>query len=632
MPAGELRTFIRNLRRSIDPDGRGRTDSQLVERFLRQRDDAAFEVLVWRHGPMVLDVCQRLLSNPCDVEDAFQAAFLALARKAGSIGRREAVGGWLYRVAYRVALRARMQSAQRARHERPGRDLVAALAPSNPVWCDLRAVLDEEINRLPVRYRAPIVLCCLEGKTNKEAAGQLGCPPGTVFSRLTRARARLRLRLMQRGVTLTVGALGALVTRNASTNIPASLVDATTTAATCFAAGTAAQAGVISAGAAVLAEGVLRTMLLTRVTTAATVVLLVSLVGLGGGLLRSTQAAGVILSNQPTALESPRADKEHDRERTGWTERFRQDVDTGDVLTVAFAPDGRTLAAGDMKGTVRHWETRTGRELRSFQALKGYIEAVVFSPDGKTLVAAGGEDVEKPGTISLWDVASGHERTRQLDGLGERWVGHRDMVSSAAFSPDGRVLATGSIDHTVILWEVATGRMRALLSGHGRPVFAVSFSPDGKTLASAGGEVVVKRNPTAGELMLWDATTGKTLRSIQAPEGTLTSVAYSPDGKRLLTGCYDRSAKLWDVASGRIVRVLHGHEGLVRSVAFGPDSRTVATGSLDETVKLWDLVTGRELATLGSNRGTISAVAFSPDGALLAAANAVTRFTSAEKG
>src|SRR5262249_11903944 len=169
MDPDSLRRLIRSLG-DTETGGSAPSDAQLLERFVTWRDQAAFELLVWRHGPMVLGVCRRLLPNLADAEDAFQATFLVLVRKAASVIRREAVGGWLYRVAHRVALRARSVLARQAVREQPGVDRLAAPACAVPAWDALRRVLDEEIDRLPSRQRTAFVLCCLEGKTSAEAA------------------------------------------------------------------------------------------------------------------------------------------------------------------------------------------------------------------------------------------------------------------------------------------------------------------------------------------------------------------------------------------------------------------------------------------------------------------------------
>jgi len=155
------------------------TDGQLLEHFLSKRDEAAFTTLVERHGPLVLGVCRRVLANDADAADAFQATFLVLARKAASIRKRESVGSWLYGVAYRLAHRAKVAAARRRVHERQ----VEPMPPSDPlaavVWRDLRPILDEELDKLADKYRAPLVLCYLEGKTHEEAAQQLGWTNGT---------------------------------------------------------------------------------------------------------------------------------------------------------------------------------------------------------------------------------------------------------------------------------------------------------------------------------------------------------------------------------------------------------------------------------------------------------------------
>ena len=181
------------LRRLITRQtGSSLTDAELLDNFVSRRDEASFEVLVWRHGAMVLAVCNRVLRDAYEAEDAFQATFLVLARKAGSIGRGEVVAAWLYQVAYRIALRLRAAAAKRTPSGEATDELAAPEPTGDADWRDLRPVLDDEIARLPEKYRAPFVLCYLEGRTNEEAAAQLGCPKGTVLSRLSRGRDRLR--------------------------------------------------------------------------------------------------------------------------------------------------------------------------------------------------------------------------------------------------------------------------------------------------------------------------------------------------------------------------------------------------------------------------------------------------------
>src|SRR5581483_10440199 len=191
MDSRPLRSLLDGLRRAAATTGDGLSDAELLRRFVRGRDAAAFELLVWRHGPMVLGVCRRVLRDAHAAEDAFQAAFLVLARKARSLDRRGSIANWLYAVAYHVALKARAEAARRQRRERRASAAEAGAAPGE-AWADLRPVLDEELSRLPEAYRQAVVLCYLEGRTNAEAARLLGWPVGTVKGRLARARDLLR--------------------------------------------------------------------------------------------------------------------------------------------------------------------------------------------------------------------------------------------------------------------------------------------------------------------------------------------------------------------------------------------------------------------------------------------------------
>jgi RND family efflux transporter MFP subunit len=293
---------MRSLRTLAGPAAAGLGDGVLLERFVADRDEAAFELLLWRHGPAVLGVCRRLLADPNDAEDAFQATFLALAKKAAGIRRGEVVGTWLYRVACRVALRARAERARRASREQGDVDGLLAPADGEPAWRELREVLDEEVERLPARHRAAFVLCCLEGLTGEEAARQLGCAPGTVSSRLTRARERLRRRLARRGVS--PAALTGVVL---APSLPASLVAPTLRAALLFSSGKSV-GGVVSARAVAHAEGVLRAMFLSKLKVAALLLLVAGLLAVGGVVTRQAPAAappGEAKDEAPGQKETP---------------------------------------------------------------------------------------------------------------------------------------------------------------------------------------------------------------------------------------------------------------------------------------------------------------------------------------
>jgi RNA polymerase sigma factor (sigma-70 family) len=288
MATNHLSDAIQQLRRALLPgEEASLTDGQLLECFIEKRDELALGGIVRRHGPMVWGVCRRLLSNHHDAEDAFQATFLVLVRRAAAVVPRESVGNWLYGVARQTALKARATVATRRKRERQMTDMPEPQAVEHGLWPDLQPLLDQELNRLPDKYRVPVVLCDLEGRTRKEVAGQLGCPEGTVAGRLARARARLAKQLARHGLVVTSGTLAAeLAEHAASACAPPSLVNLTIEAAYLFVVRPEAAARVVSTRVAALTEGVLQAMLLTKLKKVTAVLLLVlAIVCLGGGLI-----------------------------------------------------------------------------------------------------------------------------------------------------------------------------------------------------------------------------------------------------------------------------------------------------------------------------------------------------------
>ncbi len=291
--AMRMNEVVRHLGKIVlGQDGAGLTDGQLLGAFIEQRDEAAIAALIRRHGPMVWGVCRRILHNHHDAEDAFQATFLVLLRRATAIVPREMVGNWLYGVAHRTALKARTMMAKRRTREKQSAAMPETVVEQQDLWRDLQPVLDQELSRLPDKYRVAIVLCDLEGKTRMEAARHLGVPPGTLASQLTRGRALLAKRLARHGLTVSGGTLAAVFVQNAASACrPTSLMTSTIKAVTSVAAGQAARTSAISASVAALTEGMVKTMLLTKLKIA-TGVLLALTVSTTGGLLYKTQAAG----------------------------------------------------------------------------------------------------------------------------------------------------------------------------------------------------------------------------------------------------------------------------------------------------------------------------------------------------
>jgi RNA polymerase sigma factor (sigma-70 family) len=281
MGTGSTSTVIEHLCHVLEGAGAGLSDEQLLNAFIARKDEDAFQTLVRRHGPMVLGVCRRVLRNRQDVEDAFQASFLVLVRKASSLKRRESLANWLHGVAHRTALKARAMNARRQ-----GREKQVKVMPEQPArWSDVERWLDEELAHLPEKYRLPVILCDLQGRSIKDATRQLGCPQGTLAGRLARGRTMLAKRLAKRGLALSGGSLAVLFSHHsASARVPASMVASTVQAA----AGQAA----ISAQVAALTNGVLKAMLLSKLRTATKVLLMVALLSIGIGTFRYPASAG----------------------------------------------------------------------------------------------------------------------------------------------------------------------------------------------------------------------------------------------------------------------------------------------------------------------------------------------------
>jgi RNA polymerase sigma factor (sigma-70 family) len=277
--AQPLSRVLKHLRHVLDKQTlAGDSDAELLNRFLRRRDEAAFEAIMRRHGPMVFGVCWRVLRHEADAEDAYQAVFMVLIRKASSLRSPALLGNWLYGIAYRTALEAKRSAARRRAKE------TAMMVPAETppaTGDDLREALDQELERLPHKYRAVLVLCDLEGKTRKEAARQLGWPEGTVAGRLVRARALLARRIARRGFALSSAALATALADSATAGVPPKLVALTVKTAFLFA--TKSAAGLVSTHAAALAEGVLKMMLLHKLKMLTAILVTACCLGHGGG-------------------------------------------------------------------------------------------------------------------------------------------------------------------------------------------------------------------------------------------------------------------------------------------------------------------------------------------------------------
>jgi RNA polymerase sigma factor (sigma-70 family) len=649
--SSSIRQLIRLVHR--DPHGEGSADQDLLRRFVDERDEATFETLLRRHGAMVLDVCRGVLGNEADVEDAFQATFLILTRRAESIRKGASLACWLHGVAYRTALRARADGARRRRHEARTSQRCTITDPDELTWREIRRVVHEELDRLPERHRAALVLCYLQGKTQDEAAAELGLPKGTLKGHLERGRSRLRARLVRRGLGPgVVLALAAWPAATKAVSLSDALVSATVKSATAFAAGKAA-ASVVSPSVAALSEGMVKAMFFRKLKFAA--ILLLALAGSGTGLALFIQGpprtdVGAA-AEQPVSPVRPQPGADVASKPAADSSRpIRSLLGHVNRLTaVAYSPDGKSIATGSWDGTVRIWNATTGEEVRQLGLEKGArpqtgesiantFDQIAFSPDNAFLVTVKqGSTLPPPPppapppppnmpVVIVWNPRTGEKlRTFPADG------------ASFAISPDGKLIACGGLQ-VIRLYELATGKRVRELRGSRRQLAIVSlaFSPDGTTLISTGRPPTPERedvSPLAimpNAMRLWDMATGaerpSALNGVVVGRLGSAPIAFSTDGRTVVhASSYDASSydiSLREVATGGERIRLTGHKGEPRAFALSPDGKTLASGSMDGTVRLWDLLSGKEVGRLGKEvepfkGGWVLAVAFSPDGRTL---------------
>jgi RNA polymerase sigma factor (sigma-70 family) len=638
-----MNEVIQNLRRAaLLREGAGLTDGQLLKDYVKRREEAALAALVHRHGPMVWGVCRRVLRNDHDAEDAFQATFLVLVRKAGSIASPELLANWLYGVAHQTALKARATSAKRKVRESQVVEMPEPAVTERDLWNDLLPLLDHELSRLPDKYRVAIVLCELEGKTRKEAARQLGVPEGTLAARVARGRGMLAKRLARHGPAVSGGALAVVLSQNvASAGVPNSVVSSTIQAASLFATG---QTGAISVKVAALTEGVLKAMFLTKLKIATAVLLAVVAAMVGVALATfQTQAAQ---QPQPAKVErrapqdegKPKAEpkpvvvqEDAQIRQLAWSANGKILATIGIVYeTVAFTDaDGKPTDSGGVipHSTIKLWDATTGKLKRSLGEEKDtYIAAIAFSADGKTAAVSTSKHVltKQPNNPIRCET-----EVRVMDA--ETWaLKHKvktdGFASALAFSRDGMCLALGGNRNHIAfvrLWDVQKQKMMGGTEGGGYRVHCLAFSIGGKQLA-AGDE--------NGKVRVFDGQTGAARPDFEGHgplrsggEQCVTGVGFSPDGKTLVSGSVDKTLKLWDVEAGKLVRTLEGNKGPVTALAFSPDGEHFATAggvTVNDQWKveviLWDAKTGKPKKLFPEQTKPVSWLAFSPDGRTLA--------------
>lgn len=393
MTTNSANRLIDQLIRCVLPgDGEGQTDGDLLTRFVERHDKSALNALVRRHGTMVWGVCVRALPNHHDAEDAFQATFLVLVRKAATVLPREMVGNWLYGVAHQVTLQARRVLARRRAREMQVIDMPDTPIGRPDVSPDLRSVLDEELVRLPAIYRAVIVLCDLEGRTRKEVAHYLSVPEGTVGGRLARARAMLGKRLARRGVLVSGPVLGTVLTLQATASpVPAAVVSSAIKVVASCAAEQAAN-GVISPAVAELVSGVTRAMFMTKLKAVTGIVLLSALAlgGVGTGIKLFGGPSALARQKATSAAEAPmnpqKGGEQEKQTGTAWGKEIN-----GLQAGLAFRPtDKRVYHHGEAVQLVLRVRN-VGKEARKFQHLWGF-----FHENPPAVTDAAGKPVPLP--------------------------------------------------------------------------------------------------------------------------------------------------------------------------------------------------------------------------------------------
>jgi RNA polymerase sigma factor (sigma-70 family) len=548
MPTTALGGVLRQLRRAALLRA-GWTDAQLVESYLSRRDEAAFEALLCRHGPMVWGVCRRALHDEADAEDAFQATFLVFVRRAATLTNRAAVGNWLYGVANKTARKARAMLGRR-RAEEPN------LAAHRAAWQEeaehpLVPLLDVELSRLPDKYRVPLVLCELEGASIQEAARQLGCPQGTVASRLARGRVLLAQRIKRRGLHLAGGLLAAGLAPTAWASMPAALTASTLQTVR---AGPAGQTpDVVPANVAALAEGVIKTMTLRNFQIAAAAVCAAAVVVLGllWGVYLPAQAATV---QQSKIRQHVNVATVQDRDAD--EDRARQADAKGHIL---FAHAPRDSTEPVRVASIQIGDKKTTLLFERPDIFKGIAGEFRLSPDGKRVayILQKNDDGNVIYVRSLDPV--GPPQDMGVDGRNVCW------------SPDGSQLAVSRGKSGNVILDVKTRKQTVVELP---PDYAVEdWSPDGKWF-------LLRLTPDKGKTQLaWMKRGDAKVYALADTEGAWEG-RIAPDGKQILfvRPAAKGASNLWVVnrVDGKTRQVTQELNGCVMGFSWSPSGKRIA--------------------------------------------------------
>jgi RNA polymerase sigma factor (sigma-70 family) len=597
-------SVLHHLRGLVAPaEERDLTDSELLCAYCARRDQAAFAVLVHRHGPLVLAICGRVLQQVEDREDAFQATFLALARDAALVRKRQSIASWLHGVARHIALDASRAAIRRNKYEERSMTTPVKNPALEAAWREVQVVLDEEIQRLPEKYREPFVLCCLENQSRAEAAARLGLKEGTVGSRLTEARRRLLGQLARRGVELSL-VLGTIsLAGPARAHVSAALAATITRTAGQMASGHKLTSALVSAHVVSLVQGVPKAMVLTKATVVTLFLFLAGVVGSGVGAFAYHQIA-------PSAVES----------RHG----AQGPRGAGEPRARAQASAANHPEPGAPKAKNALWKEAAGFETAGW--LPG---SVAYSSDGSMLVM-GGTD----GNVVALDPA-----TRK-----EKWKAHAEskvggMFAAVAYSADGKsILAT--FDDGVRFIDAATGNPGGSLEQKESNATAVGVFPDKEVSVPGNQEFtshkIIIANARGCFVKTWiDSAKVSTItasivgKDKEPTDSSAIPLAVDPEGRSVIVkGPVDKKTGknvLWAWVAGNYEpgspgnRLLQGHKAVVVSAAWSKDGKTAVTGDASGRVIVWDAKTMKESQRLELGE-RVAALALSPDGKNIAAA------------
>jgi RNA polymerase sigma factor (sigma-70 family) len=601
-------------------------DGELLRRFAGQRDVAAFEELVERYAAVVWGVCRRMLSSEADCEDAFQATFLVLVRRASSIALGRPLGAWLHTVAVHVSNKARARALRQPRQTITSEPAIVSDVADELGNRELFRIVDEEIAHLPALLREPFVLCCLEGRTRDEAAAELECSVAAIKSRLERSRDILRRRLERRGFGLPAAFLVLGLTES---HVRASLrAKALQAALGCASPAVAALVPTASLGLA------------SKLTLTAMSLVMTGVLGFGAVHVMQAkppqETPHAAKESAPKAYQPPGTEKSPPRlDRFGdplpegairrfGTLRFRH---VG-ICNLVFTPDGKQLIAGEGTAPLAVFDAATGRKLRSIgKASPNNFGAIALSPDGKRVACCGFD-------LSIWDLETG-QLIREL-GCGR--------CQSVAFSPDGKKVAVvPEWRAEVAVVEVATGkRLAEWMVKQGwvnqwnvgqYHLFSLAYSLDGKFLAGVLHEVREKKpfsfTVNSMQLCLLDAAKGTLVRSFGSPEDPVYTFAFQPRTGRLAAGGKTGLLRFWDTETGKKVHQVSMGEAKgdktdgfgLSDLRFSADGRRCAAIVAGQRYPLIVLDTkdGRELRRIDNGEViSMTAVALSPDGKVIA--------------